>query len=116
MQTFVFKLARTGEDGDKCFLLLESGVRMHTTAFLRDKNIMPSGVSMKLRKHLKGKRVTAVTQLGVDRVVDFTFGSGEAEHHVLLELFAQVRRNCCGWLVNVMSCCNCLHGAHQMLW
>lgn len=91
MQTYVFKLARTGENADKVFVLLESGVRAHTTAFMRDKNTIPSTISMKLRKHLKGKRVTDVSQLGVDRIIDFTFGSGEAQHHVLLELFSQVR-------------------------
>lgn len=28
-----------------------------------------------------------MNQLGVDRIVDLTFGSGEAEHHVILELY-----------------------------
>jgi NFACT N-terminal and middle domains len=90
-QTYIVKLARTGENGDKAFLLLESGIRFHTTAFSRDKSTIPSNISMKLRKHLKGKRLTDVSQLGVDRIVDFAFGSGDAQHHVLLELFAQVR-------------------------
>jgi predicted ribosome quality control (RQC) complex YloA/Tae2 family protein len=89
VQTYIFKLARTGVDAAKCVLLLESGLRVHTTEYVRDKNVAPSSVSMKLRKHLNGKRITAVSQLGVDRIVDLTFGSGQAEHHVLLELFAQ---------------------------
>lgn len=29
-QTYVLKLARSGEDGDKVLLLIESGVRYHT--------------------------------------------------------------------------------------
>jgi predicted ribosome quality control (RQC) complex YloA/Tae2 family protein len=29
-------------------------------------------------------------QLGVDRIVDFTFGHGENEHHLILELYSQV--------------------------
>ena len=29
-QTYVLKLARSGEDGDKVLLLVESGVRLHT--------------------------------------------------------------------------------------
>jgi predicted ribosome quality control (RQC) complex YloA/Tae2 family protein len=69
---------------------LESGVRFHTTCYTREKSDVPSPVSMKLRKHIRGKRLVDVSQLGVDRVVDFTFGSGEAEHHILLELYAQV--------------------------
>lgn len=70
-------------------LLLESGLRVHTTEYARDKNLAPSSISLKLRKHLNGKRVSAVSQLGVDRIVDLAFGSGQAEHHLLLELFAQ---------------------------
>jgi predicted ribosome quality control (RQC) complex YloA/Tae2 family protein len=88
VQTFVFKLSRSGDDGEKVHLLLESGIRFHTTAFARDKNMIPSSVSMKLRKHLRSKRITDVSQLGVDRIADFSFGSGEAQHHVLLELYA----------------------------
>jgi hypothetical protein len=30
-QTYVLKLARSGEDGEKVYLLLESGSRFHTT-------------------------------------------------------------------------------------
>jgi hypothetical protein len=32
----VLKLAKSGEDGEKAFLLLESGARFHTTAVRRD--------------------------------------------------------------------------------
>jgi hypothetical protein len=32
-----------------------------------------------------------VRQLGVDRVVDFTFGAGETAYHLILEMYAQVR-------------------------
>lgn len=31
MQTYMLKLARSGEDGEKAFLVLESGSRFHTT-------------------------------------------------------------------------------------
>lgn len=40
-----------------------------------------------LRKHLNNKRLEKLTQLGVDRVVDFQFGTGEAAYHVILELY-----------------------------
>lgn len=88
MQTYIIKVARTGEDGEKVHLLLEAGVRFHSTAYARDKNLMPSSFSMKLRKHIKGKRITDIAQLGIDRVVAFTFGAAEATHHLLLELYA----------------------------
>jgi predicted ribosome quality control (RQC) complex YloA/Tae2 family protein len=55
---------------------------------MRDKSDTPSNFCMKLRKHLRGKRLDDVRQLGVDRIVVFTFGSGPAAHHVILELYA----------------------------
>ena len=43
-----------------------------------------------LRKHLRAKRLVAVTQLGVDRVVDLQFGSAEYAHHLIIELYDRV--------------------------
>lgn len=40
-----------------------------------------------MRKHLNNKRLEKLTQLGIDRVVDFQFGTGEAAYHVILELY-----------------------------
>lgn len=68
-------------------ILFESGVRFHTTSFEWPKNPSPSGFTMKLRKHLKNKRLEALTQLGTDRIIDFQFGVGEATYHLILELF-----------------------------
>lgn len=42
---------------------------------------------MKLRKHLKNKRLEYIRQLGVDRIIDIQFGSGEVAYHVILELY-----------------------------
>ncbi|XP_012257148.2 ribosome quality control complex subunit NEMF homolog [Athalia rosae] len=83
-RTYLIRLHR-GEE--KVVLLLESGNRIHTTAFEWPKNMAPSGFSMKMRKHLKNKRLESLTQLGVDRIVDLQFGSGEAAYHVILELY-----------------------------
>ncbi|CAM9999548.1 unnamed protein product, partial [Hapterophycus canaliculatus] len=85
-QTFLFKLASPGQE--KSMLLLESGVRFHTTKFTHEKSDMPSGFSMKLRKHIRTQRLEDVRQVGMDRVVDFKFGSGKASNHVILELYA----------------------------
>ncbi|CAM9319563.1 unnamed protein product [Chrysoparadoxa australica] len=85
-KTYLLKLANPGEE--KVMLLLESGVRFHTTRYSRDKPDMPSAFSMKLRKHIRSKRLESVRQLGTDRVVDFRFGSGESTCHILLELYA----------------------------
>ena len=43
-----------------------------------------------MRKHLKGRRLESIEQLGVDRIVDIQFGSSEAAYHVILELYDRV--------------------------
>jgi predicted ribosome quality control (RQC) complex YloA/Tae2 family protein len=91
MQTLILKVAKSGDDGEKVLVILESGVRFHATEYMREKNMVPESFCMKLRKHLRGKRLVDIAQLGVDRVVAFTFGGGEGEHHLLLELYASVR-------------------------
>lgn len=80
-------LIRFQEKDTKCVLLLESGNRFHTTAFEWPKNMAPSGFSMKLRKHLKNKRLERFVQLELDRIVDLQFGMGEAAYHVIVELY-----------------------------
>ncbi|KAM9294302.1 ribosome quality control complex subunit NEMF [Gastrophryne carolinensis] len=71
----------------KAVLLLESGIRIHTTEFEWPKNMMPSGFSMKCRKHLSSRRLVSIKQLGVDRIVDFQFGSDVAAYHLIVELY-----------------------------
>eukprot|EP01147_Barroeca_monosierra_P003907 gene3907-6387_t len=83
-KTYLFKLSRTP---DKCMLLIESGSRFHTTRYDWPKPDFPSNFTMKCRKHLKGKRITNLIQLGVDRVLDITFGSNDATHHLIVELY-----------------------------
>lgn len=45
-------------------------MRFHTTKYKRDKSDMPSPFAMKLRKHIRLKRLEDIRQLGSDRVVD----------------------------------------------
>ncbi|XP_041132215.1 nuclear export mediator factor NEMF-like [Polyodon spathula] len=80
-------LIRLQKPDSKAVLLLESGIRIHTTEFEWPKNMMPSGFAMKCRKHLKSRRLVCVKQLGVDRIVDFQFGSDEAAYHLIVELY-----------------------------
>eukprot|EP00536_Pseudo-nitzschia_multiseries_P015154 jgi/Psemu1/217046/e_gw1.831.20.1 len=72
-------------------LLLESGVRFHTSGQPYENPGMPSQFCAKLRKHLRGLRLEQVTQLGtMDRVVHLVFGSGDAQRHsLMLELYAR---------------------------
>lgn len=85
-KTYLFRMQGTGAV-EKVTLLIESGTRFHTTRFEWPKNMAPSGFSMKLRKHLKNKRLEKVQQMGSDRIVDFQFGTGDAAYHVILELY-----------------------------
>ncbi|XP_076267295.1 nuclear export mediator factor NEMF homolog Clbn isoform X1 [Rhynchophorus ferrugineus] len=83
-KTYLIRFQRNEE---KQVLLLESGNRIHTTNFEWPKNVAPCGFSMKLRKHLKNKRVENISQLGTDRIVNLQFGTGEAAYHIILELY-----------------------------
>lgn len=80
-------LIRLQKPDFKATLLLESGIRIHTTEFEWPKNMMPSSFAMKCRKHLKSRRLVSARQLGVDRIVDFQFGSDEAAYHLIIELY-----------------------------
>ncbi|KAJ3168662.1 hypothetical protein HDU88_001555 [Geranomyces variabilis] len=84
-KTYLFKFSRPDF---KEMLLVESGIRFHSTEFARDKGNSPSHFCMKIRKHLRTRRLTALNQLGADRVVDMRFGEGEAAYHLILEFFA----------------------------
>ncbi|KAK1345462.1 hypothetical protein QTO34_007919 [Cnephaeus nilssonii] len=83
-------LIRLQKPDFKATLLLESGIRIHTTEFEWPKNMMPSSFAMKCRKHLKSRRLVSAKQLGVDRIVDFQFGSDEAAYHLIIELYDRV--------------------------
>lgn len=82
-------LLKMAKGGIKEHLLIESGIRVHTTEFIKNKKDVPSGFSMKLRKHLRTKKLTSIRQLGMDRVIDFQFGTDEHAAHIIVELYAQ---------------------------
>ncbi|KAG8048982.1 hypothetical protein GUJ93_ZPchr0009g2381 [Zizania palustris] len=93
-QTYLFKLMNSSgitESGEseKVLLLMESGVRLHTTQYVRDKSTTPSGFTLKLRKHIRSKRLEDVRMLGYDRIILFQFGLGSNAHFIILELYAQ---------------------------
>lgn len=50
-------------------------------------------VNFKLRKHLKSRRLESIEQLGIDRIVNLQFGSGEAAYHLIVELYDKVSSN-----------------------
>ena len=86
-KTYQMKFAIPGES-EKINILIESGIRFHRTYYEREKSLTPTNFTMKLRKHLRGKRLEGLDQLGTDRVVDFRFGSGENVSHLVVELYS----------------------------
>ena len=42
------------------------------------------------RKHIRSRRLVNICQLGIDRIVDLQFGSGEAAYHLIVELYDRV--------------------------
>lgn len=93
-KTYLFKLMNSSgvtESGEseKVLLLMESGARLHTTAYVRDKSTTPSGFTLKLRKHIRTRRLEDVRQLGYDRIILFQFGLGANAHYIILELYSQ---------------------------
>lgn len=84
-RTYLFKFSRPDH---KELILVESGIRFHSTEFARDKSLTPSHFAMKLRRHLRTRRLNAFDQLGADRVVDMRFGEGETAYHIIAEFYA----------------------------
>jgi predicted ribosome quality control (RQC) complex YloA/Tae2 family protein len=70
-------------------LIVEAGIRFHSTKYNREKPRVPSSFTMKLRKHIRNWRLESFTLVERDRIVDLCFGCGEAAQHLLLELYAK---------------------------
>ena len=90
-KTYLIKLKDSSksdqQESIKTVLLIESGIRIHLSEYNWPKNVNASGFTMKLRKHLKNKRIEFIKQVGVDRIVDIQFGSSDAAYHIILELY-----------------------------
>ncbi|KAH8740047.1 hypothetical protein FG386_000874 [Cryptosporidium ryanae] len=87
-RTYLFKFG--GEE--KKFLLVESGIRFHTTNWKREceQRTSVSSISFfnnKLRRYLRNKRLVEILQMEMDRIVKLTFGFGENIFHLILEFF-----------------------------
>ncbi|KAJ1901928.1 hypothetical protein LPJ66_000384 [Kickxella alabastrina] len=110
-KTFLFKFTKPD---CKELVLVESGIRMHTTEFTRDKSIIPSNFCMKLRKHLKARRLTGVRQIGMDRVVDFEFAvaagaKAEGTYHILCEFYASGNVILTDYQYNILALMRVVH-------
>ncbi|KAI1080178.1 fibronectin-binding protein A N-terminus-domain-containing protein [Whalleya microplaca] len=79
-------LLKFAKPGIKKQLLIDSGFRCHLTDFSRTTAAAPSVFVQKLRKVLKTRRITAVSQIGTDRIIEFQFSDGK--YRLYLEFFA----------------------------
>ncbi|KAK5660680.1 hypothetical protein OQA88_12044 [Cercophora sp. LCS_1] len=79
-------LLKFAKPNSKQQLLIESGFRCHLTDFARTTSPAPSAFVARLRKYLKTRRVTAVSQIGTDRIIEFQFSDGA--WRLYLEFFA----------------------------
>ncbi|WEW57997.1 hypothetical protein PRK78_003464 [Emydomyces testavorans] len=80
---YLFKLAKPDVRKQ---LIVDSGFRCHLTAYSRATAPAPSHFVSRLREFLKSRRVTAISQVGTDRIVHIELSDGYS--HLFLEFFA----------------------------
>ncbi|KAL9005904.1 MAG: hypothetical protein Q9188_001318 [Gyalolechia gomerana] len=80
---FLFKFAKPDHREQ---IVVDSGFRCHLTAFSRATAAAPSPFVSKLRKYLRTRRVTSVSQVGTDRVIELQFSDGQ--YRLFLEFYA----------------------------
>ena len=80
---FLLKLNKTNS---KFSVVIDCGLRIHTSDFNRPIPPAPSGFVVKLRKHLKSKRLTALRQVTNDRILVLQFADGL--YYLVLEFFS----------------------------
>ncbi|KAG9396642.1 Protein of unknown function DUF3441 [Carpediemonas membranifera] len=92
-----FYVPSSGADsGAITHVMIENGLRVHMTKFVRQNPPAPKSFTMKLRKHLKSHRLTNVIQFSNDRIIDLIFGEGAFTHHLIVELHSKGNVILCG--------------------
>ncbi|EDO01045.1 hypothetical protein SS1G_03519 [Sclerotinia sclerotiorum 1980 UF-70] len=79
-------LVKFAKPDNKQQILIDSGFRCHLTDFSRATAAAPSVFVQRLRKYLKTRRVTQVSQVGTDRIIEFQFSDGQ--YRLYLEFYA----------------------------
>lgn len=80
---FLLKFAKPE---NKQQIIIDSGFRCHLTEYSRATAAEPSDFVKRLRKYLKTRRVTSVSQVGTDRIIEFQFSDGQ--YKLFLEFYA----------------------------
>ena len=79
-------LIKFAKPDNKKQMIIDSGFRCHLTDFVRTTAASPSQFVARLRKFLKTRRLTSVSQVGTDRILEFQFSDGR--YRLFLEFFA----------------------------
>ncbi|QID88418.1 RQC (ribosome quality control complex) component [Saccharomyces pastorianus] len=79
-------LLRFNKPDSKLNVVVDCGLRIYLTEFSRPIPPTPSGFVVKLRKHLKAKRLTALKQVEQDRILVLQFADGH--FYLVLEFFS----------------------------
>ncbi|SCV99981.1 LAFE_0B06788g1_1 [Lachancea fermentati] len=79
-------LLKFGKPDSKLNVIIDCGLRIHLTEFSRPIPPTPSGFVVKLRKHLKSKRLTTVKRVNNDRILVLSFSDGM--YFLVLEFFS----------------------------
>lgn len=69
-------------------LLVQLGVRMHLTKYISPSPQTPSNFCEFVRKRLEGKKLTSLSQHGMDRIIFAKFASPSEECTLVFEMFA----------------------------
>ena len=80
---FLLKFAKPGV---RQSFVIESGFRCHLTDYTRATAAAPSVFVTRLRKFLRTRRVTSVSQVGTDRIIEIGFSDGQ--YRLFLEFYA----------------------------
>ena len=84
-KTIIMKFRNKVDQINKIYyLLIESGIRIHTIDEFSSIRQMPSGCVGKFRKEIGDKRLYPIKQIGTDRSLDFLFSN---EKHFIVELY-----------------------------
>jgi len=76
-----------GEKHAKYLLLIEAGRRAHLVHDFPEPPKNPPQFAMLLRKHISGGKVLAIRQHGLERILIFDIGKGDAVYRLIIELF-----------------------------
>jgi predicted ribosome quality control (RQC) complex YloA/Tae2 family protein len=86
-KTLLLKLHKT--DKPPLRLVMEAGRRLHLTAYVLEKPLVPPAFCMALRKHLRGAWVANVEQHEFERIITFYFKTKTGVLRLVLELFGE---------------------------